>query len=160
MLLIGPVIFVLEFKIGEKKFTSYATDQVWDYGLDLKNFHESSHNQFIAPILIATKVKNVTPIIVAPRQNDKLFYPIKCNAELLGQVFEDVLRYTEGADIDSARWEVGRYCPTPQSSRRRCAYNGHSVTDISRSDASAINLSSDLQRAISEIIRLSKREIT
>ncbi|MHB8653424.1 MAG: hypothetical protein ACYDA9_06060 [Terriglobia bacterium] len=40
VLLIGPVIFVLEFKIGEKDFTSHAVDQVWDYALDLKNFHE------------------------------------------------------------------------------------------------------------------------
>ena len=28
VLLIGPVIFVLEFKVGEKEFTAYATDQV------------------------------------------------------------------------------------------------------------------------------------
>ncbi len=40
VLLIGPAIFVLEFKIGEKEFLSYAIDQVWDYALDLKNFHE------------------------------------------------------------------------------------------------------------------------
>src|SRR3989338_11016872 len=40
VLLIGSVIFVLEFKIGENEFTSYAIDQVWDYALDLKNFHE------------------------------------------------------------------------------------------------------------------------
>ena len=59
VLLIGPVIFVLEFKIGEKEFLSYAIDQVWDYALDLKNFHESSHDHLIAPVLIATKAKNV-----------------------------------------------------------------------------------------------------
>src|SRR5688572_15607078 len=41
VILIGPAIFVLEFKIGEKEFSSYALDQVWDYALDLKNFHES-----------------------------------------------------------------------------------------------------------------------
>lgn len=32
--LIGPVIFVFEFKVGEKEFLSYAIDQVWDYALD------------------------------------------------------------------------------------------------------------------------------
>jgi hypothetical protein len=158
VLLIGPVIFVLEFKIGEKTFTSYATDQVWDYGLDLKNFHESSHNQFIAPILIATKVKNVTPIVAATRQNDKLLLPIKCNVELLGQVIENVLRFTEGADIDSAHWEIGRYCPTPTIIEAAMAlYNGHSVNDISRSDASAINLTQTSEE-ISEIIRSSKKK--
>jgi hypothetical protein len=53
--LIGSTIFVLEFKVGEKEFLSFAVDQVWDYALDLKNFHESSHEHFIVPILIATK---------------------------------------------------------------------------------------------------------
>src|SRR5947209_19344297 len=32
--LIGAVIFVLEFKVHEKVFTSYALDQVWYYALD------------------------------------------------------------------------------------------------------------------------------
>src|SRR3989338_6219134 len=47
VLLLGPIIFVLEFKVGEKTHTSYAIDQVFDYALGLKNFHESSHEQFI-----------------------------------------------------------------------------------------------------------------
>jgi len=40
VLLVGAVIFVLEFKVGESKFTPHAVDQVWDYALDLKHFHE------------------------------------------------------------------------------------------------------------------------
>lgn len=156
VLLIGAVIFVLEFKIGEKTFTSYATDQVWDYGLDLKNFHEESHNQCVAPILIATKVKNVTPIVAVTRQNDKLLLPIKCNAELLSKVIEDVLLFAEGAVIDPTQWERGRYYPTPTIIEAAMAlYTGHSVSDISRSDACAINLR-ETTDAISEVIRLSK----
>ena len=57
VVLIGPVIFVLEFKAGEKEFLSYAIDQVWDYALDLQNFHETSHTHFVAPVLIATKAQ-------------------------------------------------------------------------------------------------------
>ena len=49
VILTGPVIFVLEFKVGEQQFTSYAMDQVWDYALDLKNFHESSHERLHRP---------------------------------------------------------------------------------------------------------------
>ena len=63
IILIGAVIFILEFKIGEKEYSSNAIDQVMDYALDLKNFHESSHEQFIAPILIATKAKS-NPVIL------------------------------------------------------------------------------------------------
>ena len=158
VLLIGPAIFVLEFKIGEKEFLSYAIDQVWDYALDLKNFHESSHAHLIAPILIATKAKSVLPVVSATGQNDKLLIPIKCNVELLDQVISEVLHFAEDVTIDRTQWESGRYCPTPTIVEAAMAlYNGHSVSDISHSDASAINLS-DTSDAVSEIIRLSKEK--
>lgn len=158
VILIGPVIFVIEFKIGEKEYLSYAIDQVWDYALDLKNFHESSHDHFIAPVLIATKAKNATTFVAVTPQNDKLLFPIKCNADLLSQVIEDVLLFTEGDDINPTQWKLGRYCPTPTIIEAAMAlYNGHSVSDISRSDASAINLSLTSE-SISEIIRSSKEK--
>jgi predicted metalloenzyme YecM len=156
ILLIGPAIFVLEFKIGEKEFTSYAIDQVWDYALDLKNFHESSHTHLIAPILIATKAKSIYPAVSSTLQNDKLLFPIKCNVESLDQVINKVLLLGKDLNIDRAEWERGSYCPTPTIIEAAMAlYNGHSVSDISRSDASAINLS-DTSDAISGIIRFSK----
>ena len=43
LLVIQNIVFVLEFKVGESVFHSYAIDQVWDYALDLKNFHATSH---------------------------------------------------------------------------------------------------------------------
>src|SRR5579862_5654505 len=68
LLLIKSVIFILEFKIGDKEYKSYALDQVFDYALDLKNFHETSHDQFIAPILIATEAKKITPFVTLTPQ--------------------------------------------------------------------------------------------
>jgi DUF2075 family protein len=156
VILIGPVIFVLEFKIGEKDFTSNAIDQVWDYALDLKNFHESSHDHIIAPVLIATKSNNVSPLIASTQQNDKLLLPIKSNAHTLGQVISDVLKFTKDVNIDPSQWEIGRYSPTPTIIEAAMAlYNGHSVNDISRSDASAINLR-ETSDAISEVINISR----
>ena len=156
VLLIGSAILVLEFKVGEKEFTSYAIDQVWDYSLDLKNFHETSHECFIAPILIATKAKVDIATISTTPHNDKLLYPIKSNEELLSQVIDDVLRFVDGNEINPSQWESGRYQPTPTIIEAAMAlYSGHSVSEISRSDASAINLS-QTSDAISEIIRISK----
>jgi hypothetical protein len=141
VLLIGPIIFVIEFKAGEKIFTSSGKDQVWDYSLDLKNFHESSHDLFIAPILIPTMAKSADPVVAATAHSDKLLLPIECTTELLGNVLDEVLHFCEGSEIDSVKWEAGRYCPTPTIIEAAMAlYNGHSVADISRSDASAINL--------------------
>src|SRR3954466_14775378 len=37
VLILHHVIFVLEFKVGERAFTAAGLDQVWDYALDLKN---------------------------------------------------------------------------------------------------------------------------
>lgn len=156
VVLIGPVIFVLEFKIGEKEYPSYAIDQIMDYALDLKNFHESSHDQFVAPVLIATKAKNNYSIVALTPQNDKLLLPINSNVEILSKIIEDVLRFCEGNEIDRTQWEQGRYRPTPTIIEAAMAlYNNHSVEDISRSDASAINLS-QTSDAISTIIRYSK----
>jgi len=157
LLLIGPVIFVLEFKIGEREFTQYATDQVWDYALDLKNFHESSHTHYIAPVLIATKAKHANACVAITPQNDNLFFPINSTVELLGKVLDNVLLFADGNSIDRTQWESGRYCPTPTIIEAAMAlYNGHSVTDISRSDASAINLG-QTSESISAIIRSSKK---
>lgn len=156
VLIIGPVIFVFEFKIGENKFESSAIDQVCDYALDLKNFHKSSHEQFIAPVLVATKAEAVMPVISLTPQNDKLLFPIKSNVNLLSQVINNVLFFVGGSDIDPTQWELGHYCPTPTIVEAAMAlYSGHSVAEISRSDASAINLSLTSD-SISDIIQFSK----
>jgi hypothetical protein len=156
VLVLNSVIFVLEFKVGEKEFPSYAIDQVWDYALDLKYFHETSHHLNIAPVLIATRAKANTPIISPTTHNDKLFTPITCNVELLNQVISDVVNFTDGEEINPNQWELGRYQPTPTIIEAAMAlYKGHSVEDISRSDASEMNLSKT-STLISEIIKTSK----
>jgi hypothetical protein len=158
VLLIGGVIYVLEFKVGEKEFTSQAMEQVWDYALDLKNFHESSHEKHIAPILIATGAKDYISSISMTAHNDHVLIPIRCNGALLGEVIKNILAFSEGKDIDSSEWENGRYCPTPTIIEAAMAlYNGHAVDEISRSDASAINLSKTSE-AIDTIIRISKEK--
>lgn len=158
LLVVDAVIFVLEFKVGEKSFNASALDQVFDYALDLKNFHETSHENYLAPILIATEAENHFTEIVATFQNDKLLAPIKCGAGSLEEVIAGVLDFVDAAPIDITRWEKGQYRPTPTIVEAAIAlYSGHSVADISRSDASAINLS-QTSEVISEVIKQSKNE--
>lgn len=133
VLLIGPVIFVVEFKIGERQFTSFATDQVCDYALDLKHFHEPSHSHFIAPILVATHANMPAVNVTLTPHNDRLFTPIKCNTGGIGEVIQGVLCHAAGSNIEPAEWETGRYCPTPTIVEAAIAlYSGHSVSDISQ----------------------------
>src|SRR5215472_15206887 len=57
VLLIGGIVYVVEYKIGAEVHERYAIDQVTDYALDLKNFHEASHCKYVVPILVSTKAK-------------------------------------------------------------------------------------------------------
>lgn len=158
VLLISSVIFVLEFKVGEKEFTSYAIDQVMDYALDLKNFHETSHEQYVAPILIATNAKaSFTTISLTPH-NDKILCPIRCNTDLLLDVIKDVLNFCDGEKIEKEIWEGGYYKPTPTIiEAARALYFGHKVEEISRNDAEAINITKTSEE-IYKIIDSSKRK--
>jgi len=158
VLVIEAAIFILEFKIGEKEFSTNAIDQVMDYALDLKNFHETSHDLYIAPVLIATKAKNIYTLIASTPQNDKLLFPIKSNISTLPSVLNGILEFVEGNKINEVEWEKGRYSPTPTIIEAAMAlYNNHSVENISRSDASAMNLR-DTSNAISSIISASKEK--
>ena len=150
---IRHVIFVLEFKVGEREFAANAVDQVWDYALDLKNFHETSHQPPIAPILVATEAECDVLDFSADRQSDNLLMPIKSNKSTLGGTIQKVLRQIAGPSIDTGHWEQGRYYPTPTIIEAATSlYSGHSVSEISRSDATAINLS-QTSDVLAEIIR-------
>ena len=159
LLLIKSVIFILEFKVGETEFPLHAIDQVWDYALDLKNFHETSHDVFIAPILISTEANISETFISFTTSEDKILTPVKCNKEIIGNVIDQVLLINEDEEsIIKTVWENGRYSPTPTIIEAAMAlYAGHSVSEISRSDASAINLSIT-SNAIATIIQKSKNE--
>lgn len=157
VLVIGPVIFVLEFKVGESHFASSALDQVTDYCLDLKNFHETSYDCVLAPILIATASRHIVPVVCTTPRNDKLLTPIRSTTPLLNHVLDEVLRFTvDESYIDPHVWEAGRYCPTPTIIEAALAlYRGHSVDDITRHEADKpdISLTSD---SVDEIIRRSR----
>ena len=100
LLVIQNVIFILEFKAGEAEHTSYGIDQVWDYVLDLKNFHETSHDAFIVPILIATRAKAKPVILQETLHNDDLLYPIRCNPATLATAIDNCLDYSDKEPID------------------------------------------------------------
>ncbi|PYS74916.1 MAG: hypothetical protein DMF69_00330 [Acidobacteria bacterium] len=157
LLLIGPVIFVLEFKVGESHFTSSALDQVTDYCLDLKNFHETSHDRVVAPILIATHSRHITPIVCTTPKNDKLLDPIRSTVPLLGQTIDEVLGFASSEQpLDPNEWERGRYCPTPTIiEAARALYNKHSVDDITRHEAGLTDITRTSD-SIDEIINASR----
>ncbi|MBF00741.1 DUF2075 domain-containing protein [Flavobacterium coralii] len=156
ILVINQILFLIEYKVGEKNFTISAIDQVWDYALDLKNFHSKSHTLVIAPILLATNAKNNYQNTIAASDKDNVLFPLKSNASNIRFLIDDVLSFIDSETISYSDWSEGRYSPTPTIIEAAIAlYSEHSVAEISRSDAEATNLTLT-SNTISEIIANSK----
>jgi hypothetical protein len=155
ILIIDNCIFVLEFKIGSNTYDKYATNQAFDYGLDLNNFHEGSHNKIIIPILVADKAPS-SENIYRP-SFDNLHETIYANSSNLSEVINAALLHFEDTEtINIEYWENSIYKPTPTIIEAATAlYKKHNVNEISRSDSGAENLSVTSE-CISQIIDFSK----
>lgn len=155
VILSGDTIFAIEFKVGAKTYESSSINQVTDYALDLKNFHEQSHSRKIIPILICTDAPKEDNSIVF--YNDNVAETIKTNGENLSEIIFANASQNSSANINTAEWVNSIYKPTPTIiEAAQALYSGHGVEEISRSDAGAINLS-NTARTISEIIDNSKK---
>lgn len=134
------LVFVIEYKLGATLFDRSALAQVYGYGLDLKHFHETSHQRGIIPILIATQAgpTNDQPICW---DRDQLAQPLGLAPGELASAVNFASRVWGGDPIGSRDWEAGRYKPTPTIiEAAQALYRGHSVDEISRSEAGAENL--------------------
>ena len=159
VLLVQSVVFVLEYKVGETHYPSHAQDQVTDYALDLKNFHETSHDQYIVPILIASNGPEIAEEGSVRIYKDKLLCPVCSNGKRLDRLIHKILESLgDLPKVTPLEWEKGSYRPTPTIIEAAMAlYGGHSVADISRSDASGEELHRTT-RTISELIARAKAE--
>lgn len=153
VLLSESIVFLLEFKVGATQHSVEAFNQVEDYALDLKNFHEGSHSVAIVPVLISTKAKP-SPILEPTFAADLVAEPVGTNAAGLADLIKEICAKRAYPIIDAEDWMAKGYKPTPTIiEAAEILYQTHSVTDISRSDASAVNLqetSASVSRAIDE----------
>ena len=140
VLIVGPVIFVVEFKVGEDVFSRGAIDQVWDYALDLKNFHEGSHAASIVPLLVATEVAHFEPLRFVA-DTDGVYQPVTLSAGRLREAIDAASEIVKGTAVDGEHWSRAPYRPTPTIvEAARALYAQHSVEAIARSDAGGRNL--------------------
>ena len=140
VIIIGGLVFVIEYKVGERDFPRHAIEQVHGYALDLKNFHVTSHDLAIVPLLIATEA--------TPQQLDFGFWaPDKVHDPLrlsVGDLLPTIRRFLAAGDapaLDALQWANGGYRPTPTIiEAAEALYRGHDVAEISRSGAGDENL--------------------
>ena len=159
LVVIKNVVFVIEFKVGENHFINNHIEQVWDYALDLKKFHKTSHNVVLVPVLIATEAKKSYTQISLTSHNDNLTLPVKIGSnELNGVIQNALLFFSDEPKINVTEYVSGGYMPTPTIIEAAVSlYTTHSVENITRSDADAKNLTVTT-RKISEIIETAKNE--
>jgi hypothetical protein len=152
VLLVGGALVMLEFKVNERAASTEARNQVWEYALDTKNFHEPSHALPIVPVLIPTEYK-ASALAAIHFAADGVAAPIAMGADLLPQLL-DTLATRYPAPLDAAAWIAGRYKPTPTIiEAARHLYANHSVADIVRTEADERNLSDTARRVESLIER-------
>ena len=158
LLIINNVVFVVEFKVGEDHYHNYNIEQVWDYALDLKNFHKPSHHALVVPVLVATEAKQEYEIISTSHHNDNLAYPLKTNKQGLRSTLIEAIRFFQESrgKLLGDDYAKGAYYPTPTIIEAAISlYNNHTVKEITRGDAGAKNLTKTTA-AISLIIEQSK----
>jgi len=140
VVIVGPVVFAIEFKAGADTFDRAAVEQIWDYALDLKNFHEASHHLSIVPMLVATE-SDIEATFDLHADSDDVYHPIRVGTNGIKAAIDSTLKEIGGSSIDAQNWSKSSYRPTPTIiEAARSLYAQHSVDAIARYDAGAKNL--------------------
>lgn len=148
--LICGIVFLLEFKVGSTEYKKAADDQVLDYALDLKYFHEMSRERVIIPINVSTEAPVVGYSLTL--MEDNISDVIPCNKTTIGKTIGNILEQLSYSPLTMDEWISSRYSPTPTIiEAAQTMYRNHSVYDISRNDAGTQNLTATTA-AINHII--------
>lgn len=149
------ILFLFEFKVGSNIYLNHDIEQVIAYALDLNSFHKESHNKLLVPILICTEASNKDFSISLMKDN--ILNPLYCNKNNIANCINNVIENFTQNEFSPYDWINSIYMPTPTIiEAAQVLYHGHNVEEISRNDASAINLTRTT-KAISDIIDFTKQ---
>ena len=159
VVLLRERVFVIEFKAGETEFLHHDVDQVMDYALDLKNFHQGSADRMIVPVLVATESDKYSKTGQLSHYNDGIYEPLMTNATHLGDVIRMILLdniKSISYEVALEDWARSRYAPTPTIiEAARSLYLNHSVEDITRHEAEGEQLDRTT-KYVQQVIRETK----
>lgn len=162
IVLFQGVVFVLEFKIGAERFDASAIDQVTDYALDLKNFHDGSYSRIIVPVLIATEAApKAVQLNFFPNADDRVAEPIFSNGERLGEMLTAAARRFSGEpSLDAMQWLASGYKPTPTIvEAAQALYKSHRVEEITRREAQNLSITTNRLSAIIDDAKANHRKV-
>ena len=152
IVVIDAVVFVLEYKTQEQRFSRDAMVQVWDYALDLKNFQEGSQDRILIPVLVAPRERDSHCRLELKHFEDMVYEPLMVNGKRLAEVFEMVLRtvsYDVRPTLSDDQWAKSGYSPTPTIIEAAIAlYEENTVEDITKHGGDIDKASEELRRII------------
>ena len=154
IVLIDGVVFVLEFKTANQKFSREAVVQVWDYAIDLKNFQEGSLNRVLLPVLVVPGEKDCHCKLELNHFEDNVYEPLQVNTQKLSEAIADFLScvaHKPCSREDDDAWAKSGYEPTPTIIEAAVAlFEENTVEDITKHDGDIDKTAKCLERIIKD----------
>jgi len=152
VLLAHNVIFVIETKTGMSP--SSAARQVDDYALNLACFHEHSRGRTVVPLVVSS-----SRVLSSTSRTDFDNLIEKCTCAAMSE-FGPVLKQLcaeyvdqDGAAIDAAEWDRGRFKPIPPIVDAAVAlYSGMDVFEIGHACAAREDLDKTTHTLIQSVL--------
>lgn len=158
VILAGDVIFVIEFKDKESRYSSAAISQVEDYSLDLRDFHKESFEKIIIPIVWASDAKEKKNYF--GDNGDYVKQVLFANNQNLHSIIISAFEFytnTSNPLIDNHVWDNSKYFPTPTIiETAQHLFAGNKVEEITRNQAGTDNLT-ETSNAILNAVSLAQK---
>jgi DUF2075 family protein len=163
VVIIDGVVYVLEFKTTNKyslddEILKSELEQVVDYAVDLKNFHEGSYKLDIVPILISNKRVVKEKDQKNEKYDDGIYFPIQISEmELTNTLSSLTKEIKKNNDFNFSQWINSNYKPSPNIiEAAKYIYENHDVKEITTSDSGSYNLDVTTNKIVN-IIENSKK---
>lgn len=136
VLLLGATVVVLEFKFHSAgRVGRAALDQVWDYALELKYFHQASRGVPIVPIVVAAGDGGELEPATWRADADGVYLPQTVNRDGLRAALVNAAAIPDPA-MDAVAWYNAPYYPSPDIvEAARALYARHTVAEIAYAEA-------------------------
>ncbi len=153
VLLTSNAIVVLEFKVGMDRADTAARWQAYEYGLDLRDFHEKSNSRPIVPIVVPTEMQSGLPSVnfgLHDFTTSAVHEVIECPTQHLAATITAIhhgLSDSSLPPIDHEAWCSASYRPSLniiEAAER--VFAGHRVREISH--ATSTNLTATVDTVI------------
>ena len=147
-------IIIGEFKTGAGTAGRQAVIQVEDYALDLRDFHETSTNRLIVPIVIGN-AKAVGQPDFTLANGAAITETVTIRTDQLSSAIHAICQLGHSFDrttLNPVSWEQGSYFPVPPILEAALhLYRNHNVAEIASCSAGSENLSLTVE-AIREVV--------